>query len=149
MDNVVRSAADELEDFRNALGDQNINQETFYNMMKQSQIVDPENTTGQILSDKGILVTKALIRDASVQIHNLAVNAASNREAGQPVGNAIDRLTDRVVFLLGMHKYTAYKTGFKLQTFQSAIGLDRETAAKAAANFELTKNTDQKVGHGD
>jgi hypothetical protein len=146
MDNVVRSAADELEDFRNALGDQNINQETFYNMMKQSQIVDPENTTGQMLSDKGILVTKALIRDASVQIHNLAVNAASNREAGQPVGNAIDRLTDRVVFLLGMHKYTAYKTGFKLQTFQSAIGLDRETAAQAAANFELTKTQIKEWG---
>jgi hypothetical protein len=146
MDNVVRSAADDLEDFRNALGDQNINQETFYNMMKQRQIVDPENITGQILSDKGILVTKALIRDAGVQIHNLALNAASNREAGQPVGNAIDRLTDRVVFLLGMHKYTAYKTGFKLQTLGSAIGLDRETAAQAAANFELTRERIKKWG---
>jgi hypothetical protein len=110
MDTVVRSAADELEDFRNALGDQNINQETFYNMMKQSQIVDPENITGQILSNKGILVTKALIRDASVQIHNLALNAASNREAGQPVGNAIDRLTDRKV--VKFH-HAARELGFK------------------------------------
>ena len=38
-----------------------------------------------------------------------------------------------------MHKYTAYKTGFRLQTFGSAIGLDRETAGQAAANFELTR----------
>lgn len=146
MDNVVRSAADELEDFRNALGDQNINQETFYNMMKQRQLVDPENTTGQMLSERGILVTKALIRDAAVQMNDLAVNAAALREAGQPVGNLIDRLTDRSVFLLGMHKYTAYKTGFRLQTFQSAIGLDRETAAQAAANFELTNKQIKEWG---
>ncbi len=146
MDNVVRSAADELEDFRNALGDQSINQETFYNMMKQRQLIDPENTTGQMLSERGILVTKALIRDAAVQMNDLAVNAVALREAGQPVGNLIDRLTDRSVFLLGMHKYTAYKTGFRLQTFQSAIGLDRETAAQAASNFELTRKQIKEWG---
>jgi hypothetical protein len=139
MDTLVRSAAEELEDFRGAMGDQNVNQETFYNLMKQRQLIDPENTTGQMLSERGILVTKALIRDGAVQLNELASNASALREAGQPVGNLVDRMTDRMVFLLGMHKYTAYKTGFKLQTFGSAIGLDRETAGQAAANFELTR----------
>jgi len=139
VDGIIRSAAEELDNFRSALGG-DINEQNMLSMMKQAELIDPENTTGRLLSKKGILVTKALIRDTALQINDLATNAVALREAGQLPGNSIDRLVDRMVTLLDFHKYTAYKTGSTLQIFQRVVGLGDDVLdeAKGAAKNELT-----------
>jgi hypothetical protein len=138
VDGIVRSAADDLENFRSALGGEVSNQKLL-DMMKEAELIDPENTTGKLLSKKGILVTKALVRDTALQINELAVNASALRESGELPGNTIDRMVDRLVTLLDLHKYTAYKTGSILQIFKSAIGLGDIDEAAAAAKQELTR----------
>lgn len=138
VDGIVRSAADELENFRSAI-DGDVSNEKLLDMMKEAELIDPENTSGKMLSKKGILVTKALVRDTALQINELATNAAALREAGQLPGNTLDRMVDRLVTLLDLHKYTAYKTGSTLQIFKSAIGLDNIDEAAAAAKAELTR----------
>lgn len=138
VDGIIRSAADELETFRSAL-DGEVSNEKLIDMMKEAELIDPENTTGKLLSKKGILVTKALVRDTALQINELATNAAALREAGQLPGNTIDRMVDRLVTLLDLHKFTAYKTGSTLQIFKSAIGLDNIDEAATAAKTELTR----------
>jgi hypothetical protein len=139
VDGIIRSAAEELDNFRSALGG-DISEQNMLSMMKQAELIDPENTTGRLLSKKGILVTKALIRDTALQINDLATNAVALREAGQLPGNSIDRLVDRMVTLLDFHKYTAYKTGSTLQIFQRVVGLGDDVLdeAKNAAKNELT-----------
>jgi len=79
---VVKSAAEELQNFRSAIDGETTN-EKLIDLMKQAELIDPENTTGRVLSKKGILVTKALIRDTALQINELATNAAALREAGE------------------------------------------------------------------
>ena len=140
VDGIVKSAAEELENFRSALGG-DVSNERLLDMMKQSELIDPENTTGRLLSKKGILVTKALVRDTALQINELATNAVAMREAGELTGNTFDRTVDRLVTLLDLHKYTAYKTGSTLQIFKSAIGLGADTLDEAAgaAKSELTR----------
>lgn len=138
VDGIVRAAADDLENFRAALGGEVSNQKLL-DMMKEAELIDPENTTGKLLSKKGILVTKALVRDTALQINELAVNASALRESGELPGNTIDRMVDRLVTLLDLHKYTAYKTGSTLQIFKSAIGLGDLDEAAAAAKQELTR----------
>ena len=140
VDGIVKSAAEELENFRSALGG-DVSNEKLLDMMKQSELIDPENTTGRLLSKKGILVTKALVRDTALQINELATNAVAMREAGELTGNTFDRTVDRLVTLLDLHKYTAYKTGSTLQIFKSAIGLGADTLDEAAgaAKSELTR----------
>ena len=139
VDGIVRSAAEELENFRSALGG-DVSDQNMLSMMKQAELIDPENTSGRLLSKKGILVTKALVRDTALQINELATNAAALREAGQLPGNSVDRLVDRLVTLLDLHKYTAYKTGSTLQIFQRAIGLGGDVLDEAgsAAKAEIT-----------
>lgn len=139
VDGIIKSAAEELDNFRSALGG-DISEQNMLSMMKQAELIDPENTTGRLLSKKGILVTKALIRDTALQINDLATNAVALREAGQLPGNSIDRLVDRMVTLLDFHKYTAYKTGSTLQIFQRVVGLGDDVLdeAKGAAKNEIT-----------
>jgi hypothetical protein len=139
VDAIVKSAAEELDNFRSALGG-DVSNDKLLDMMKQSELIDPENTTGRLLSKKGILVTKALVRDTALQINELATNAAAMREAGELTGNSFDRIVDRLVTLLDLHKYTAYKTGFTLQIFKSAIGLGADSLdeAASAAKAELS-----------
>jgi hypothetical protein len=137
VDAIVRDAAEELDNFRTALGG-DISNDKLLDMMKQSELIDPENTTGRLLSKKGILVTKALVRDTALQINELATNAAAMREAGEFTGNSFDRVVDRLVTLLDLHKYTAYKTGSTLQIFKSAVGLDSIDEAASVAKSELT-----------
>ena len=138
VDGIVRSAADELETFRSAI-DGEVSNEKLIDMMKEAELIDPENTSGKLLSKKGILVTKALVRDTALQINELATNAVALRETGQLPGNTIDRMVDRLVTLLDLHKYTAYKTGSTLQIFKSAIGLDNIDEAASAAKTEITR----------
>lgn len=140
VDGIVRSAAEELDNFRSALGGE-VSDQNMLSMMKQAELIDPENTTGRLLSKKGILVTKALVRDTALQINELATNATALREAGQHPGNIIERLTDRLVTLLDLHKYTSYKTGSTLQIFQKAVGLGGDVLDEAgsAAKYELNR----------
>ena len=138
VDAIVRDAAEELENFRSALGG-DVSNERLLDMMKQSELIDPENTTGRLLSKKGILVTKALVRDTALQINELATNAVAMREAGELMGNSFDRVVDRLVTLLDLHKYTSYKTASTLQTFKNAIGLDNIDEAASAAKSEITR----------
>jgi hypothetical protein len=137
VDNIVRSSAEELENFRAALNGE-VSNEKLLDMMKQSELIDPENTTGRLLSKKGILVTKALVRDTALQINELAVNATALKEAGEIPGNTFDRMVDRLVTLLDLHKYTAYKTGSTLQIFKSAVGLGDVDDIASAAKEQLT-----------
>jgi len=131
VDVAVREAAQELEDFRAAI-DGGITNESLYDLMKQAQLVDPDSVSGTILSEKGILVTKALIRDTSMQINEIARNAAELRGSGELVGNTLDRIVDRMSMLLKLHKATAYKSGYNLNMFKQAIGLGADEAAAAA-----------------
>ena len=133
---IVKSAADELQNFRAAIDGETSN-EQLIDLMKQAELIDPENTTGKVLSKKGILVTKSLIRDTALQINEIATNAAALREAGELDGNSFDRVVDRLVTLLDFHKYTAQKTGSTLNIFK----FNAETFGDAAeaANNELTR----------
>jgi hypothetical protein len=133
---VVKSAAEELQNFRSAIDGETTN-EKLIDLMKQAELVDPENVTGKVLSKKGILVTKALIRDTALQINELATNAAALREAGELDGNSFDRIVDRLVTLLDFHKYTAQKTGSTLNIFKFNAEVYDDVAD--AANNELTR----------
>lgn len=133
---VVKSAAEELQNFRAAIDGETTN-EKLVDMMKQAELIDPENITGKVLSKKGILVTKALVRDTALQINEIATNAAALREAGEFDGNMFDRVVDRLVTLLDLHKYTAQKTGSTLNIFKFNAEV-YDDAADAADN-ELTR----------
>ena len=117
VNNIVRAAAQDLQFFRSAIDGETSN-EQLLDLMKQADLIDPENITGRVLSKKGIVVTKSLIRDTGLQIDALAKNSAALRAAGELDGNTFDRLVDRLVTLLDLHKYTAYKTGSTLDTFK-------------------------------
>lgn len=133
---IVKSAADELQNFRAAIDGETSN-EQLIDLMKQAELIDPENTTGKVLSKKGILVTKSLIRDTALQINEIATNAAALREAGELDGNSFDRVVDRLVTLLDLHKYTAQKTGSTLNIFK--FNAETFDDASEAANNELTR----------
>lgn len=133
---VVKSAAEELQNFRSAIDGETTN-EKLIDLMKQSELIDPENVTGKVLSKKGILVTKALIRDTALQINELSTNAAALREAGELDGNMFDRVVDRLVTLLDLHKYTAQKTGSTLNIFKFNAEVYDDVAD--AADNELTR----------
>ena len=133
---VVKSAAEELQNFRAAIDGETTN-EKLVDMMKQAELIDPENITGKVLSKKGILVTKALVRDTALQINEIATNAAALRESGEFDGNMFDRVVDRLVTLLDLHKYTAQKTGSTLNIFKFNAEV-YDDAANAADN-ELTR----------
>lgn len=133
---IVQSAADELQNFRAAIDGETSN-EQLIDLMKQAELIDPENTTGKVLSKKGILVTKSLIRDTALQINEIATNAAALREAGELDGNSFDRVVDRLVTLLDLHKYTAQKTGSTLNIFK--FNAETFDDAAEAANNELTR----------
>ena len=136
VNGIVKSAAEELQNFRAAIDGETSN-EQLIDLMKQSELIDPENTTGKVLSKKGILVTKALIRDTALQINELATNAAALREAGELDGNSFDRVVDRLVTLLDLHKYTAQKTGSTLNIFKFNAEVYDDVAQ--AADQELTR----------
>jgi len=133
---VVKSAAEELQNFRAAIDGETTN-EKLIDMMKQAELIDPENTTGKVLSKKGILVTKALVRDTALEINEIATNAAALREAGEFDGNMFDRVVDRLVTLLDLHKYTAQKTGSTLNIFK--FNAEVYDDAADAADGELTR----------
>ena len=147
VDGIVKSAAQELEDFRNALGEPLDNQ-TIYQMMKEAEVIDPDSVSGRYLSKKGVLVTKALVRDTALQINDLATNAAALREAGEFDGNSFDRVVDRLVFLLDLHKQTAYRYGSGLNIFKQNVGSVADEAgaeAKAALSMGEIKEWALKV----
>lgn len=133
---VVKSAAEELQNFRSAIDGETTN-EKLIDLMKQAELIDPENVTGKVLSKKGILVTKALVRDTALQINELATNAAALREAGEFDGNMFDRVVDRLVTLLDLHKYTAQKTGSTLNIFK--FNAEVYDDAADSAKGELTR----------
>ena len=136
VNGVVKSAAEELQNFRAAIDGETSN-EQLIDLMRQAELIDPENVTGKVLSKKGILVTKALIRDTALQINELATNAAALRESGELTGNTYDRIVDRLVTLLDFHKYTAYKTGSTLNIFKSNAEVFDDAAE--GANAEITR----------
>ena len=133
---VVKSAAEELQAFRAALDGETSN-EQLIDLMKQAELIDPDSMSGQVLSKKGILVTKALIRDTALQLNELAINSAALREAGELDGNTWDRMVDRLATMLQFHKYTAQKTGSTLNVYRYIVEKFDDTAA--AANQELTR----------
>lgn len=136
VNGIVKSAAEELQNFRSAIDGETTN-EKLIDLMKQAELIDPENVTGKVLSKKGILVTKALVRDTALQINELATNAAALREAGEFDGNMFDRVVDRLVTLLDLHKYTAQKTGSTLNIFKFSAETFDDVAQ--AADGELTR----------
>ena len=133
---ILRHAADKLEDFRSALKPEAPADE-LKQMMKDNGLLDPDSKSDKLLSKSGILVTKALIGDTAEQIHQLAKEATELRQAGAPPGNLLDRSIDRLVSLLEFHKFTAYKTGSTLEIFKRRIGMPIDEAANRD-NFELS-----------
>lgn len=133
---VVKSAAEELQAFRAAIDGETSN-EDLIDLMRQAELIDPDSVSGQLLSKKGILVTKALIRDTSLQLNELATNAAALREAGELDGNTWDRIVDRMATMLEFHKFTAQKTGSTLNIFKFNAEAFDDVAD--GANQELTR----------
>jgi len=74
-----------------------------------------------VLSREGIVAVKALITDTSNQIFDLATNADKMFDARQAGGNQFDRLMDRLVGLLGLHKEAASFRGGDLRAFQLSL----------------------------
>ena len=130
---VVEYAANILDDFRHAL-DAEVPNTKLIDMMRENGMLDSKVKDGEkILSKEGILVTKALIGDTAEQIGALAKEATELRAAGQPVGNQIDRLTDRLVTLLEFYKTTSYETGSKLEIFRRVIPFIPDNSADELA----------------
>lgn len=76
--------------------------------------------SSEVLSREGVVALKALITDTSNQIFELATNADKMLEVRQAGGNQFDRMMDRLVTMLGLHKEAAVFHGGGLRAF----GLD-------------------------
>ena len=119
---ILTNAGRSLDDFRSALA-QDPPVEKMEDLMEQFGLLNPKTVRGsKLLSKEGILVTKALIGETADDIHRLAGQAIELREAGEPVGNQLDRMIDRLVSLLEFHKTTSYETASTLQMFKNKIG---------------------------
>jgi hypothetical protein len=76
-----------------------------------------DGTSGEILTREGVVALKALITDTSNQIFELATNADLMIAARQAGGNQFDRMVDRLVTMLGLHKESAVFHGGGLRAF--------------------------------
>lgn len=119
---ILTNAGRSLDDFRSALA-QDPPVDKMEDLMEQFGLLNPKTVRGsKLLSKEGVLVTKALIGETADDIHRLAGQAIELREAGEPVGNQLDRMIDRLVSLLEFHKTTSYETASTLQMFKNKIG---------------------------
>jgi hypothetical protein len=87
-----------------------------------------DGTSKDILTREGVVALKALITDTSNQIFDLATNADLMTAARQAGGNQFDRMVDRLVTMLGLHKQAAVFHGGGLRAF----GMDLTGGVRSA-----------------
>jgi hypothetical protein len=134
-DSIVRDAARIVQDVRDATRTWNEPTDNVTDLLKQSGAMmkvsgATDGTSGDILTREGVVALKALITDTSNQIFELALNADKALEARLAGGNQFDRMVDRLVTMLGLHKQAAVFHGGGLQAF----GLDLMSGANVRAD---------------
>ncbi len=124
-DSIVSDAARIVQDVRDATRTWNEPTDNITDLLKKSGAMmevrgATDGTSGDMLTREGVVALKALITDTSNQIFDLALNADKALEARLAGGNQFDRMVDRLVTMLGLHKQAAVFHGGGLQAF----GLD-------------------------
>jgi hypothetical protein len=122
VDSIVRDAARIVQDVRDATASWTQPEDNLLDVLKKSGAVmevrgATDGTSGDIVNREGVVALKTLITDTSNQIYELAMNADKMLEARLAGGNQFDRLVDRLVTLLGLHKQAAVFHGGGLQAF--------------------------------
>ena len=124
-DSIVSDAARIVQEVRDASRQWNDPTDNIADLLKRSGAMmevrgATDGTSGDMLTREGVVALKALITDTSNQIFDLALNADKALEARLVGGNQFDRMVDRLVTMLGLHKQAAVFHGGGLQAF----GLD-------------------------
>lgn len=139
---VVRDAAALVEEFRDSTLKYDESTTPITEMLKGGTIeVNRGLGNETLLSPEGVVAVKALITDTANQIYDLATSADAMTIAGTAGGNQLDRVVDRLIGLVGLHKVTGNFHGFSLGAFQEMIGSPRGSA-RGAADFQ---NTEQQL----
>jgi hypothetical protein len=119
---VVRDAATLVEDFRDATLRYDESTTPITELLKDGTIQVNRGTGMEtLLSPEGVVATKALISDTANQIFDLATNLDAMIEIRTAGGNQYDRLVDRLIGLVELHKITGNFHGFSLGAFQESI----------------------------
>lgn len=119
---VVRDAAQLVQDFRDATLSPNESTTPITELLKDGTIqVNRGRGQETLLSPEGVVATKALISDTANQLYDLATNAEAMLNLRVAGGNQYDRLVDRLIGLVELHKVTGNFHGFNLGAFQETI----------------------------
>jgi hypothetical protein len=124
LNQTVEQAAKVVDDFR--MRESFTNEEkSIMDFLRERQVLttvkEGSNPEFEILSPQGVIATKALITDTANQIYGLTRNIEMLREADAAGGNQMDRVVDRLVSLMSLHKTTGYFQGYGLRSFQENI----------------------------
>jgi hypothetical protein len=121
---VVRDAASIVEEFRDATLRYDEQTVPITKLLEKGGTITVDRGTGMetLLSPEGVVATKALISDTANQIYDLATNADMMAQIRAAGGNQYDRLVDRLLGLVELHKVTGNFHGFGLGAFQESIG---------------------------
>jgi hypothetical protein len=107
-----------------------------------------DGTAGDILNRSGVVALKTLITDTSNQILELATNADMMASARQAGGNQFDRMMDRLVTMLGLHKETSVFSGGLLRSGRLSLDapvLNAGNIDEAALSMKQVKEWANKV----
>jgi hypothetical protein len=129
---VLGRAAQVVQNFRDATQAWNTPVDDVRAILRQSGALENASNamSGEVLTREGIVAMKALISDTSNQIFDLATNAAQMARAQVAGGNQFDRMVDRLVSMLELHKQAANFHGGALRAF----GLDLQAGVKGAGS---------------
>lgn len=122
---VVESAARMVEEFRDydkKAGDTSVSIPDLLARQGGTITVDRGKGVETLLSPEGVVATKALISDTADQIYALTSNLDEMIQMRKAGGNQYDRLVDRLIGLVELHKLTGNFHGFGLRSFQDMIG---------------------------
>jgi hypothetical protein len=102
-----------------------------------------DGTSGELLTREGVVALKALITDTSNQIFDLAKNSAEMAAQRQVGGNQFDRIVDRLVTMLGLHKQSAVFHAGGLRAF----GMDLTAGARGSLDSQDSAQLTMKQVH--
>lgn len=139
---VVDSAArmvEEFRDFDRRADDSGVSITELLAREGGTITVDRGKGTETLLSPEGVVAVKALISDTSDQIYALTTNIDEMIQVRMAGGNQYDRLVDRLVGLLELHKLTGNFHGFGLRSFQDMIGGTQRSENKAMKSIADAK----------
>lgn len=122
VDSIVKDSARIVQEVRDATATWNQPTDNVEDLLKRAGAMmevrgATDGPSGNIVTREGVVALKTLITDTSNQIFELAMNADKMLEARLAGGNQFDRLVDRLVTILGLHKRAAVFHGGGLQAF--------------------------------